>query len=535
MAALLHPGVYVQEVPGGARSIEGVPTSTAIFVGETERGPLEPTKIRGATDFARLFGGYLRHANTGALRVTIRYETDLFFQNGGTVAYILRASANGLRAGRSFTINGTSFRLIEAASPGEWGNHLHAVITHRDPKRFRITVYYRAPGQTRTGVVEDWDQVSMDPLDPSYAGQVLKRSSFIRWLADDVAPPSLPPGPAGDNRPAADFAAGTDVLKLAQAELDPLVLSGGGTDATLSTGDLPNLLHKLDGIDDAALLVGASGRWANTAVENEHFASNDEVQAYYHALQGYADARPKQDLFYIADVPAGLSPSGAQAYVADADLNKSNFVGMYWPHLKLADPAGVGANPILYVPPSGAVAGLYARIDAKRGVFKAPAGVEAGIGGILGLEVNAKDSEQDDLNPIGLNAIRPIPGAGVVVWGTRTLQPASEWRYVSVRRTAMYLRKSIYNGIQFAVFEPNSTGLWGTLRATIDAFMSTQFRNGFFAGKTANEAYFVKVDAETTTEADQAAGVVNILVGFAPLRPAEFVVVKLSQKTASSA
>jgi phage tail sheath protein FI len=201
----------------------------------------------------------------------------------------------------------------------------------------------------------------------------------------------------------------------------------------------------------------------------------------------------------------------------------------------VADPVGATLNSTINVPASGALAGLYARIDARRGVWKAPAGVEATLGGIVRLQRDTTDSEQDDLNPVGVNVLRVIPGAGSVVWGSRTLQPASEWRYIPVRRTAMFLRKSIFNGIQFAVFEPNDTALWATLRATISAFMETQFRNGAFAGRTSRDAYFVKVDSDTTTDADQAAGIVNILVGFAPLRPAEFVVVKLSQKTASGA
>jgi uncharacterized protein len=145
------------------------------------------------------------------------------------------------------------------------------------------------------------------------------------------------------------------------------------------------------------------------------------------------------------------------------------------------------------------------------------------------------DLHSDELNPKGVNALRQIPGAGRVVWGARTMLPSSEWRYVPVRRTAIFLRTSIYNGIQWAVFEPNDEPLWASLRMSIGAFMETQFRNGAFAGRTKDDAYFVKVDATTTTPDDQAAGVVNILVGFAPLRPAEFVVVKLSQKTQPAA
>jgi phage tail sheath protein FI len=164
-------------------------------------------------------------------------------------------------------------------------------------------------------------------------------------------------------------------------------------------------------------------------------------------------------------------------------------------------------------------------------VWKAPAGTDATLALTVELDYQLNDLHSDELNPVGINALRTMPGAGRVVWGSRTMQPSSEWRYVPVRRTAIFLRTSIYNGIQWAVFEPNDEPLWSSLRASIGGFMETQFRRGAFAGLTRDDAYLVKVDASTTTPIDQAAGVVNILVAFAPLRPAEFVVVQLSQKT----
>lgn len=180
------------------------------------------------------------------------------------------------------------------------------------------------------------------------------------------------------------------------------------------------------------------------------------------------------------------------------------------------------------------MAGLYSQVDGRRGVFKAPAGTEVLLGGVRALSFDVLDVHQDSLNPRAINALRRIPNAGLVVWGARTRQPNTEWRYIPVRRTAIFLRKSIYNGIQWAVFEPNDERLWQSLRNTIGAFMDVQFRNGMFAGTTSSVAYFVKVDAETTTPDDQAAGIVNILVGFAPLRPAEFVVVSLQQMAGRS-
>ena len=182
------------------------------------------------------------------------------------------------------------------------------------------------------------------------------------------------------------------------------------------------------------------------------------------------------------------------------------------------------------MPPSGYMAGLYARIDASRGVWKAPAGTEASLNGVVGLAVELNDVQHGNLNPMGVNVIRRFPAAGVVAFGARTISSDPEWKYVPVRRTAIMLRVSIYNGIQWAVFEPNDEPLWSQLRLNIGSFMMTLFRQGAFQGSTPSQAFFVKCDAETTTQADIDLGIVNILVGFAPLKPAEFVVVKISQK-----
>ena len=168
-------------------------------------------------------------------------------------------------------------------------------------------------------------------------------------------------------------------------------------------------------------------------------------------------------------------------------------------------------------------------------MWKAPAGTEANLGGAVGLTQQTSDAEQDTLNPIGLNVIRAFPAAGIVVWGARTLSSDPEWKYVPVRRTAIFLEQSIYNGIQWAVFEPNDEDLWASLRLNINAFMTLQFQNGAFQGKSAGDAFFVRCDNKTTTQADIDAGIVNILVGFAPLKPAEFVVLRLSQKTGQKA
>jgi phage tail sheath protein FI len=179
------------------------------------------------------------------------------------------------------------------------------------------------------------------------------------------------------------------------------------------------------------------------------------------------------------------------------------------------------------------VAGVMARTDAQRGVWKAPAGIEATLNGVLAPEVPLTDPENGFINPLGVNCIRSFPNTGPIVWGSRTLRGAdtlaSEWKYLPVRRTALFLEESLYRGTQWVVFEPNDEPLWAQIRMNVGAFMQQLFRQGAFQGISPREAYFVKCDRETTTQADINQGIVNILVGFAPLKPAEFVVVKLQQ------
>ena len=242
------------------------------------------------------------------------------------------------------------------------------------------------------------------------------------------------------------------------------------------------------------------------------------------------------DCFFIGD-PHSTDDTVDEARTFVNSLTvKSSYGAVYGPWLRMADPTGLSTAPIS-VPPSGFMAGLFARIDSARGIWKAPAGTEANLAGAVGLVAEITDAQQDFLNPLGFNVIRSFPAAGIVSWGARTLATLSnpEYRYVPVRRTAIFLEQSIYNGIQYAVFEPNDFGLWASLRLNVGAFMMQQFRAGAFQGKSPSDAFFVKVDETTTTQQDIDLGTVNILVGFAPLKPAEFVVLKLTQKVGQPA
>lgn len=256
------------------------------------------------------------------------------------------------------------------------------------------------------------------------------------------------------------------------------------------------------------------------------------------AAVGYCAIR--QDCFYIADAPGKrdkntpvTEPVHAQDYMKNRVSPKNGYGALYYPWLQIADRAGAGKNPKRYVPPSGFIAGLYARIDNQRGVWKAPAGTETGLIGPIGLEYAVTDAEQDMLNPIGVNCVRRFADSGIVVWGARTFAAQSdpEQRYVPVRRYTIYLKQSIFRGTQWAVFEPNDKPLWDQLKANIDDFMMGEFRKGALAGVKPEDAFDVKCDAELNPQSEVDAGRVNMEILFAPLKPAEFVLIRISQKS----
>jgi uncharacterized protein len=335
---------------------------------------------------------------------------------------------------------------------------------------------------------------------------------------DATVPLRLGPGQGGRSEDgiAVRRPALADVVQVGDAEVKaPVSAVVAGTDGKADIDELSfsAAFARLDAITDVSLLA-VPGE-ATTAMADLGMA--------------YCANRPLQDMFYVAET--GMSDDDDDdARTFRNGLNTANSYGaLYFPWVKTLDPTGRSAAPIL-VPPSGFVAGLYARIDAARGVWKAPAGVEASLNGVVGLAAELSDLQHGVLNPLAVNVIRRFAGAGTVTFGARTISSDPEWRYVPVRRTAIMLRVSIYYGIQWAVFEPNDEPLWSQLRLNIGSFLTTLFRQGAFQGASPNEAFFVKCDAETTTQADIDQGVVNVLIGFAPLKPAEFVVVRISQK-----
>ncbi len=295
------------------------------------------------------------------------------------------------------------------------------------------------------------------------------------------------------------------------------VTAGSDGDSITNHTPYTQAFTLLDKIDDVSLIAVPGIGAADVVGEGINYCAN----------------RSLSDCFFIGDMAlSDDTVDEAKTFMA-AITPKNSYGAVYLPWLKMNDPTGKSAEPIT-VPPSGYVAGLFAKTDAQRGVWKAPAGTAVALGGAMGVAVNFTDVQQGNLNPLNINVIRQFAGSGIVLWGARTVSSDAEWNYVPVRRMGIFLRVSVYRGIQWAVFEPNDEELWSQLRLNIGSFMMTLYRQGAFQGSMPSQAFFVKCDKETTTQDDINLGIVNVLVGFAPLKPAEFVIVKISQKAGQS-
>ena len=456
---------------------------------------------------------------------TLGYAVRDFFTNGGSQAIIVRLyhKKTGTLSNAKVDCNGLK---LEAASEGEWGNQLRARVDHDVLKDvadsmginksdlFNLTVHDR-----KTGVTETFRNVSVK-TSPRQIDNVLKQESYL-VRADGSLPSSRPSkhdNPASgkdiwdDNNPATN----SKVVSSGEAsDGDNLQLSDftgtGKEDAkqglyALKKADLFNILcippYLANENVNKTLITSAA-----TLCENQ---------------RAMLLVDPKKSWTDKDKAKSGISTG-----VGTTSKNSA----IFFPRLKQANP--LKDNQLEEFVPCGAVAGLFARTDSQRGVWKAPAGIEATLRGVPELSVNLNDAENGELNGLGVNCLRTLPPAGRVIWGARTMQGddrfASEWKYIPVRRTALFLEESLFRGLKWVVFEPNDEPLWSQIRLNVGAFMHNLFRQGAFQGQTPRDAYLVKCDSETTTQNDINLGIVNILVGFAPLKPAEFVIIKIQQ------
>lgn len=507
-----YPGVYIEEIPSGVRTITGVATSITAFIGRALKGPIdEPVTINSYGDFERIFGGLW-------VESSMSYAVKDFYLNGGSQAIIIRvhngaaAATISLPTGAKAPNDAVPLPLI-AACVGAWGNKLNATVDHKTKEPNNLKFFNLTIIETG-GTTEKFLNVSNDAADALYVPRVLEQRSKLVHVNKDNNGKYIVPnvGPTDTSTPVyAAVSSGSDGDDLTESQF-----SGSGMEAAktgifaLEKVDLFNILcippYKIDGNVDTDLIG--------------------------HAAQ-YCE---KRRAIFLVDPPSEWSTKdtakgdGSTTGVATIGTTSKN-AALFFPRLRL--PNQQRDNHVEDFVPCGAVAGIFARTDAQRGVWKAPAGLDATLVGVPQLSVSLTDSENGELNPLGINCLRAMPAVGRVIWGSRTLQGddrlASEWKYIPVRRLALYIEESLYRGTQWVVFEPNDEPLWAQIRLNIGAFMHSLFRQGAFQGKTPAEAYFVKCDKETTTQDDINRGTVNIVVGFAPLKPAEFVIIKIQQ------
>ena len=499
MPTYLHPGVYVEEIPSGSRPIEGVATSVTAFVGVAQRNSRkDPVLIGNLNDYLELFGPILTSSDAMGLAI------QAFYRNGGGAAYVCPLSTVSVTADRAF-----GNMTVSAMGDGPWGNNLYIRITRVGSDDFDMEVGTRNNDGTFYSLEPAYEKLSLDSTDDNYAEEVINNTSSLIQVS--VSGEGLPTVTSDDGDGDGDD--------------DGLPLENGAQTSPTDTDYSSFYQNTLRKIRDVSIIVLPGESWAADGTGN---AIIDATRAH---------CEKEKNRMVIVDPPENheLENSGV---VSTMSLPTSTYTVLYYPWVGMANPLyhrdrNPNASATVNVAPSSIAAGMWAKIDGKRGVWKAPAGVKTQLTGASSLRYNVDNLEQDQLNPVGVNCIRNLPGYGTVIWGARTLATKAdpEWRYVPVRRTAIFIEESIYQNIQWAVFEPNDEPLWSTLRANIGAFMNGLFRAGAFQGQKADDAYFVRCGlGDTMTQGNIDRGQVIVLVGFAPLKPAEFVIVRIQQK-----
>jgi uncharacterized protein len=629
-----YPGVYVEEISSGVRTITGVATSITAFLGRTPRGPVNrASTIFSFGDFERQFGGL----NAGD---PMGYAVRDFFLNGGSQAVIVRLfhplvgtpqerddieaainsifavlqgdlqaakaaatakateiknsdkpqavkdavdavlpaingattldaakavvrnAANAYKA-LAFTINKDMRFVLEPSSPGSWAKSLRIIVdTKASPEvaqRFGVEaakLFNLRVVNTVTGASERFLNLSFVES-PRRIDRVLEaESSLIRW-SGTFPPPTALPSPIPADEVGDELWTLENKLKVAEQALKDALEATKAMKETERNTARDNLKSALDAliVPDSLPLVSSdylgseSKKTGIYALEDtdlfnilcippdqrEASTSDDKTKNVYSDAMAYC---VKRRAFLLVDPRSGWREvddlvSHASDRLSDLGLNgdAARNAAVFYPRVLQADPLRDGF--VSSAVPCGIIAGLMARTDAQRGVWKAPAGIDAGLNGISGLEVTLTDGQNGALNQVGINCLRTFPIYGRVAWGSRTLrgadQAADEYKYIPVRRTALFIEESLFRGLKWVVFEPNDEPLWSQIRLNVGAFMNNLFRQGAFQGKSPRDAYFVKCDRETTTQNDINLGIVNVVVGFAPLKPAEFVIVKLQQ------
>jgi phage tail sheath protein FI len=501
MAIYSYPGVYVQEVNTGNKPIEGVSTSIVGFLGIAERGPLTATFLASYADFVRSFGSYFKDANNN--QAYLAYAVEGFFLNGGQQCWIARVTSGTAVAATS---NAAANFQISAAGPGVSGNQigfqiLPAGTTPNNPATFCLQVYYWANATLAAGLlpakafqVEVFDNLSISPTSSMYfVGVVNSGSNLVTVAQPNPANPANVPVTAAT------------------------LLAGGNDGAALVIGDFqgsivnpanPTGIAALAALDDVSILCcpdeNSQARGA-IATLLEAQCSNPNYMDRFAILQSGPNEGP----------PSGVTPTVN---------SQRGYAAYYYPWLRVIDPT---TNIPTLIPPGGHIAGIYARSDNDENVAKDPANEP--IQGIDSLQLAIDNGTQGILNPIGVNCLRYFKGQGNLVWGGRTTSPDPDWVYINVRRLFIFIEKSIKQGTQWVVFEPNDTPTWNRVIRSVSDFLTGLWMQDMLQGATKDQAFFVRCDRTTMTQTDIDSGRLIAVVGIAPVYPAEFVIFQVGQ------
>lgn len=575
MPEYLAPAVYVEETSFRSKSIEGVGTSTAAFVGLTSRGPtgagVLPPLLTSFADFERYYGGLddLRIGGNATPNY-LAHAARAFFNNGGGRLYVSRILAAGAAAAASAVLNtpaGAANKQVTVSARNPGGAELpgapgvnYRVVLRQESLASTKSLAERLPAGTTVRIGDEYYVTGTDPMVTSaanasaYTGLAATGALTIVTLGVEIRDPSgvileyaglgfHPRHPRyaglvlGATPPVASDAM-TNPIRLnigasaSAVELRAAIFGAagersvdlvGGVDGTgaPSSGDYETALTRLLALEDISIIAapGASSFPAPLPA------------AVNQALIGSAEARRAYRIA-VLDTPPNLDVQGARDLKSGID---SKYAALYYPWVIVANPLAA-SDPTqpseLALPPSGFVAGIYARNDVQRGVWKAPANET--VTGALRLQREIRFGEQEVLNPLGVNCIRTLPNRGIRVWGARTTSSDPEWKYVNVRRYFLYLEASIDHSTQWAVFEPNGERLWANIRTTVSDFLYAEWLNGALLGASPKEAFFVNCDRTTMSQNDLDNGRLVCLIGVAALKPAEFVIFRIGQKTADA-
>ena len=575
MAEYLSPGVYVEEFESGSKPMEGVSTSTAGFIGLAERGPVEgvPQLVTNPADFHRMYGGYLSENEFGEYRY-LAYAVEQFFLNGGSRCFVCRVAPQDAVCATAFAPSKEKPVVqLTAKNPGMWGNHIRVVITPSSKAKTQILEEIET-NEGKKYLVKNGagfyagDVVMFtDGTETVYNKVVSSRDNVISFETEftaDVVDKSLVPTKVISTCEFAMEVSYNEIVefydqmsfnvqapnyvdkKMAKSDLVEVHYLENNTEAV---APFEQLVGEDASVGSVAFAGGSNGSVASISAADfigedrgagrrtgiQAFLDNDIVSLM--AIPGVTDPNVQLMLvahcentgsrFAVLDIPRDARK--VEDIIAHRNIFDTNYAALYHPWLNVFDPLD---KKNISIPPSGSILGIYARSDNARGVHKAPANEV--VRGCVGLDCQFNTGEQDILNPKGVNLIRAFAGQGIRVWGARTATSNSSWKYINVRRLFIFIEESIKANTNWAVFEPNDEVLWVRVQRTISVFLTNLWRGGSLAGTSPEEAFFVHIGRDTMSQDDIDNGRLICVIGVAPVKPAEFVIFRISQKTADA-